>query len=239
MKMTIQPFFVAGLTGLAATSAHAVPITIVDAGFEDDVITADEFSSGDFDFTAWEEDRTNLALTFAANGTGFAAFGIPGPKSGDQYALLHTNGNNGSSSLNQDTSLLWSSLAVGDTLTVKAWTTHRGTPPGDADTTFGFNEADGSGISSDPIDVSAAAAAGVWTEQTWSYVVTQADLDAAALGSWGAVNLQIGISGSTSNDDVKQVAFDDISLEYTPVPEPASLALIGLGGLLMMQRRHS
>ncbi|MEM9185185.1 MAG: PEP-CTERM sorting domain-containing protein [Planctomycetota bacterium] len=240
---TIQ-LFAAALTGLAVTSTQAASILINDAGFEDDVFTANMFSGGNFDFTAWEEDRTNSSLTFVANGSGFAPFGIPGPKTGDQYAFLHANGNQnnltGSSFLSQDTPLLWSVLSVGDTLTAKVWTTYRSDLPGDADTTFSFNAADGSGITSDAIDVTVGTTAGVWAEQTWSYVVTQSDLDAAALGSWGAVNLQIGITQTTTAqqpNDPRQVAFDDVSLEYTAIPEPGSLALIGIGGLLFLRRR--
>ncbi len=43
-------------------------------------------------------------------------------------------------------------------------------------------------------------------------------------------------SGGTRNTDFKNA---EIVVDYTPIPEPASLALLGLGGLMMLPRRKN
>lgn len=52
-------------------------------------------------------------------------------------------------------------------------------------------------------------------------------------------NLFINIkSNEIQNSDVKQVYFDNFELDGSLIPEPASLALLGLGGLCMLARRR-
>jgi hypothetical protein len=53
-------------------------------------------------------------------------------------------------------------------------------------------------------------------------------------GSYNAFNTLLLGNGTPDND----ILVDDVSVTYTPIPEPASLALVALGGLLMATRRR-
>ncbi|MEM9347376.1 MAG: PEP-CTERM sorting domain-containing protein [Planctomycetota bacterium] len=223
---------------LATAQAHAVPITILNNSFE-----VDDVPDNDFTPSGQQPDSWTLVggggTSFISDKAVFAANGISGAQDGEQYIL---GGNFGFALLHQDTSLDWSSLAVGDTLALSAWTTYRN-DLGAPDFFFWLNDAsepdDGdSPLNSGAIDVTdgGQTAAGVWTQRTWEVVVTQADLDFAAANNWGPVNVQVGF---VLAENPEQVAFDNISLEYTPVPEPTSLALIALGGACLFRRRRS
>lgn len=233
MTCTIAAMVAGGLALAAATQAHAVPITVLNNSFETDDVPDNLFLELQPD--SWTQ---GAGASFVSDKAVFAGNGIAGAQDGDQYILA---GNSGPTFIHQDTSLDWSSLSVGDTLAVSVWTTYRDdiTPP---EVFFWLNDVsepdDGdSPLNSGAIDVTdgGQVAAGVWTQQTWEVVVTQADLDFAANNSWGTVNVQVGFAfgGFPS-----QVALDNVSLEYTPVPEPASLALVALGGVCLLRRRR-
>ena len=243
--MKLRPLALAAFTGLslAATSAQAASIAITNGDFETDVVATDSATSGTVDPVSWAYTggANNLDLRFVVDGAFLnvataGAAGVAGPHGGDQFFMAHVNSTNTAvsvSTINQDTSLLWSELSAGDTLTVSAWTTYRADVSGAAETYFWLNDIDGSGINSGSIDVTDAAQ-GVWTERVWNYEVTQADINASSAGSWGAVNVQLGIRGTT----LHQVSFDDVSLVHTQVPEPSALALFGFGGLALLSRRR-
>jgi hypothetical protein len=55
-------------------------------------------------------------------------------------------------------------------------------------------------------------------------------------GSWMQVTLRISSHTNSSGND-EQVDFDHIFFTGTPVPEPATLTLLALGGLLLLRRR--
>ncbi len=182
---------------------------------------------------------------------GTALPGISGGHLSDQYYLA-ANGSH--AAISQETSLQWSSLSVGDTLTIGAWTTYRSdstTLPSANIAYFWFNNSDittlhnglsnggmGFNVMTDGLTGGGGGVApGVWTQRSWTYTVTEADLaNATDSTPWGAVEAQIGIANSSGN---KQIAFDDVTLSYIPVPEPSGLALVGaaLGFGLLWRRR--
>lgn len=233
MTRALAVFLTAGLV-LAAAQAHAVPITILNNSFE----TPDVADNTFLDTTPDSWTLVNLGGTsFVSDKAVFAGNGIAGAQDGEQYILA---GNFGAMLLHQDTSLDWSSLSVGDVLSLSAWTTYR-SDLGVPDFVFWLNDASEGAVSplnSGVIDVTdgGQTAAGVWTQRTWNYVVTQTDLDFADANNWGAVNVQLGF---INGENPEQVAIDNVSLEYTPVPEPTSLALLALGGACMIRRRRA
>ncbi|MEM6506429.1 MAG: PEP-CTERM sorting domain-containing protein [Planctomycetota bacterium] len=231
---TLVGFLATGMA-FAAAQAHAVPITILNNSFETPDVADNTFLETVPD--SWT--LVNLGgVSFLSDKAFAAANGIAGAQDGDQYVLA---GNSGAMLLHQDTALDWSTLSVGDELAVSAWTTYRSDLSA-PDFVFWLNDAsepdDGdSPLNSGLIDVTdgGQTAAGVWVQRTWTHVVTQADLDFASANNWGAVNVQLGyVNGA----DPEQLAFDNVSLEYTPVPEPTSLALIALGGACLFRRRR-
>ena len=50
----------------------------------------------------------------------------------------------------------------------------------------------------------------------------------------------ISLKGNKMTSTAQNVSYDNVRLDYTvPVPEPASLAVLGLGGLALLRRRRS
>ena len=221
---------------LTATPVFAGPIPIANSGFEDDAVADNEgqisppsswtfetylvpSTSGSADGYVGDKQWLNTVPPGVLPGL------IPGAHSGDQYYLGHvvTNNNATFAILHQDTGLAWSSLSAGDTLTLSAWATYRDDFPGSASTAMWLNYPDNLGainsVGSGPgwFNVSSTGpTAGAWTQLSWTYTITQADIDAAA-NSWGNVNVAIGFMDNTNDDIGSQVAFDDVSLEHTPV----------------------
>ncbi len=235
---------VAGLTAVFAVAPPG-PVAVSNGSFEVMDVPADGILSATVPATwAWVQlepsgTAVNLYLT---DGACLAPVGIAAPHTGGQYLLLHTarpaGSENATSAIHQDTPLLWSDLAVGDTLTVAAWTAYRSDLPNVPDVRFwlnSFSEAVPSALASPVFEVTdgGATAPGVWTERVWVHEVTQADLDAAAAHAWGPVNVAVGIvSNDRAADDPseamhQQVALDDVTLVHGRSSGPPVLAAVG------------
>lgn len=185
-------------------NALAFSIPLINSGFEDDVVPSDSFvervPSG---WTPFNDG----GLYFPVDGAAFAASGISGAQSGDQYVLQHCD--RGHVTIRQEVAgVNWADLQAGETITVRMWTTYRN-DVGTGSVYVWLNDSDRSGLYN-PFNVTDGGATppGVWTERVWQHTVTQANIDAG----WGLVEIQIGI---LNTGGANQVAFDNISLEYS------------------------
>ena len=241
--MKITGFDTVRATSIAATlclivaagsvqTASAALIALNNAGFESGVVAPNNFVLGVP--TSW----TGVGGGSKYTGDGTVFNGISGGQGGsDQYFLAA----NGTSAIRQNTVLLWANLSAGDTLTIGAWTTYRSNinPGTGSSAYFWLNDGDGSGLNSGPFNVTTAGllgggtavAAGVWTERAWTYTISQTVLNTAINNNWGAVEVQLGMVGTS------QIAFDNMTLTYTPIPEPSALAICGAGFWFALLRR--
>ena len=143
------------------------------------------------------------------------SFGVVDPQLGNPEP---TDGDNWGYMVNGGLSQALSgfSAGVGDTITV---TFDALVNNGTTDLAVNFA---GIGVQSVPNgDLNAATA----TNVSLDFIVTSAI-------STGDLTFQNNGAGS-------QVRIDSVSVEHTPVPEPGSLALLGLGGLAMLRRRRA
>jgi hypothetical protein len=222
------------MAGANCASAQMI-ISITNSSFESPANSADTLVNTTP--TDYQSFALGGGLDFIGNGATLAGSGISGPHSGSQYYLAYDTGAGagGARALNQDTSLLWSSLSAGDLLSLSVWTTYRNDLPSGSFVMW-LNDVDGSGINSLPVNIANDSLPGAWTQRVWNHTVTQGNLDAAAAGSWDAVNIQFGMLGGGVGSD-PQMAFDDVSFQVTPVPEPSTWALLALGSLSLMLYR--
>ncbi len=218
---------------LALVTGYASAAVLVNTGFETDGIAANDFAN--ITPTSWT--GYGPGGKYVGDGNVFA--GISGANSGDQYFLAYVSSTFTVSQIRQDSTLLWSNMTVGDSLTISAYTTYRSDTNGAANTYFWLNDtdaADNLGLNSAAINVTDVAA-GAWTLRTWTYTITQPILDTAISDGWGAVEVGLGIVKTAAADD-QQVAFDDVSLVHTAIPEPSAALLGGLGMLCLLRRRR-
>lgn len=209
--LTIKPSAIQPLATLTGLILAAAPIRadLANSGFEADGIAAKRYSA--LVPSSW----TNFgsAANYVADGTAFP--GTTGAHGGSRYYLTHAAGQGYSAIKQKDSSLSWAALAVGDTLTVSAWTTYRSDISGAADTYFWLNPSDTTDLYSSPMNVTDVAA-GIWTQRVWKLKITQTLLDRAVAGKWGSVEVGLGILWKAGGDVHQQVAFDDVSLVHIP-----------------------
>lgn len=62
--------------------------------------------------------------------------------------------------------------------------------------------------------------------------------DAASLAGVVGQNISILVGVTDDNTAGNRIIFDDVSISPAPIPEPSSLVLLGLGGLLATRRRR-
>jgi len=212
-------FTVIPLLSLAHLSAAQSELT--NSGFEADVPAAIGYS--ELVPASWA--GSGEGSKYVANTTLLGAGKIA--PSGERYFLAHATAGLQSRISQEVPNLNWSSLSVGDTLTISASTTYRTDVSGAALTHFWLNASDSSGLNSSPIDVTLDTAPGEWKRRTWRYVITQATLSQSIAKKWGTVEIGVGIVWKNGKDSNQQVAFDDVSVTHTPAPKLASTSAGG------------
>jgi hypothetical protein len=80
--------------------------------------------------------------------------------------------------------------------------------------------------------------ASVGNDGTGDFQTISRTYDAATLAGVVGQDVTIVIGVTDANTNGNRIIFDDVAITPFPVPEPTSLALLGLGGLLMARRRR-
>jgi len=233
--MKLKTTLLAALAAITLAGPASAAV-LLNTGFEADAVTTNNNSN-----------ITPSSWTGYANGAkhvvdGSAFASISGGHTSDQYFLAYVNYLTLDSQIRQDSTLQWSDLTVGDSLTVSAWTTYRSDVNGAGETYFTLNATDAAGLlKSGAMNVTTDVVAGAWTLRIWNYTVTQSTLDTAIANNWGAVEVGLGIkyTGRQGVVNDQQVVFDDVSLVHTAIPEPSAALLGGLGILCLLRRRRA
>jgi len=229
----------AGLTFLTATAHAATVIPMTNPGFESPDVATNGIQSGSPPTGwTWNGGTSGSGTVNSHVVDGALLPGIADGHTGDQYWLGEATSVDfnyqSQAVIAQDTSLNWADLSAGDTITISVWATYRDDVwHGATDTAIWLNPGEASLLN--VWDLTSLTTPGVWTELVWEYEITQASINAANAGSWGAVNVGIGFAATVYSPG-QQVAFDDVSMTY--VPESGSLAMLCLTGVCFLRRRR-
>lgn len=218
-------------TVCGASTVHADPISLVNGGFE----TPD---GANIDIIGWEEVEfggdTWRAGTYTYSAAPETAFTGPNPE-GDRVGYL-----NATSTISQGSS---HALLAGEVYTLSTWV-------GDRDqvgytqrsVTLAIYADNGSGGLGDALVSEVVVGTGEVPTGGWAQFSVMFDTNDPGNAGLVAANvgrdLHVFIGHSLGETGGGDAAFDDVQFSYTPVPEPASLALVGLGLLALVRRRH-
>ena len=199
----------------AASSNAATMITILNHSFEDATNTS------------WQiESNGSTAIKTTSGVIASAAHDTP-PDGSD--TINHSNGQ----SSHQAYQVLGATLTANTTYTLTVDVGDRtDLDPGGpvlrlgTGTTYGANLLAGT-VVSDTTPVNGAGASDGW--ETW---ITTFTTGATPTGLGDALRVEL------RNDATTQALFDNVRLDASPVPEPSTTALLGLGGLALILRRR-
>jgi len=216
------------VAGLVAAPALAAPIAVTNAGFEAPGNADGANQSGAV--AGWTSTTTVNAGTENHNDTVYA--GADASEGTDVY--WNNVGFGPAGTLTSDTVGV---LAAG-TYTLTAdflFRTDSISTDSFPDTNFGLSVDGGAtilgtaGTATDALDVGGA---GAIVTRTYTLVVAGGD---ANIGSNYVIDFDFAQNNAGSWN---QAAIDNVTLDFVAVPEPGSLALLGLGGLMIARRRR-
>ncbi|MFK7790381.1 MAG: PEP-CTERM sorting domain-containing protein [Phycisphaeraceae bacterium] len=233
MKLTNTPTLLAACfgTALLASSAAAAPITVDNFSFETPDVTNDQQQGLPSGWTATGTNNINAAMRVRDTGP---LASLPVPEGNQWGQLQYTNGTIGTGNnivLSQDTGEV---IQEGFTYTLTVAIGEQNNQFTGENIARIFLSGSAGGLASpfaieDDIDPGATSTTSVWADFTTSFTAT-----AAQAGQ----TLVIGLgSGTNFNSGTSNVGIDNVRLDAV-VPEPGSLALLGLGGLLIARRRR-
>lgn len=218
-------------------SAYAAPVAITNHSFEaDDVSGLNNQWNDNIVPTGWSEYDDGRNDAVAGNSRGLAYHG-PGPS----FFAPTLGQNDGSQSFFtaqrdilqvlgetlQANTTYTLTVAIGDRAPVAGINPAAGAP-GTPEVNLGYGSTGGDNIlltleaNTQPVQVD-----GGWVE--WSGTFTTG---ATPVGEGQVLRIEL-----TNGTNVGW--FDNVRLDASPVPEPGSLALLGLGGLALLRRRHA
>lgn len=202
-----------GLGSLGAGHASAALLPITNASFEADPMYT-------WSATGWT--KPSWWTQVLVEGDGFIV-----PHTAPADGNLHVDLGPGAALISNDTFILTTG-DVGSLVTLTVAIGNRAVlasvAPSDATIAIQLDGADvaGAALSTYPAD-------GGWLDLTATYTVTAADVGKA-------LGVKIADVGSGYFDN-NRIEADNVRLDLSAVPEPASLGLLSLSGLLLMRRR--
>ncbi|MDB2686107.1 PEP-CTERM sorting domain-containing protein [Mariniblastus sp.] len=190
---------------------------IVNGSFEDDAP-----GTGDPDITGWSVLEIADVVKSDVNGSTFTTLDMVGSQDGDNAFQLQDNA--GAPRLSGLTSDAFSVATAGD-FSLSAFFANRGNFAAADAFTLDLLDSNGA-IVAPTAFVDPALQGGVYVEFTRAYT------------GLAAGNYSVQLAATKPNSQLLQGTVDNISFVSTAVPEPTSVALLGLGGALMMIRRR-
>jgi len=203
---------------LTSTSAHAATLAIVNPSFEDDDAPDNSFLS------------VAAGWTLVGNPTGTQDFNdgqSPQPTDGEQHGFASFQ----PASLSQ---LTTHAISAGETYTLTVDVGQLTNFSGSEATIYLFGSTAGFGTPLANVN-GTAQQAGI-APASGAYLLDQTVTYTALASGDPFEGQQIGIA--LVNSVGTQTLFDNVRLEAVGVPEPSSLALLGLGGLALLRRKR-
>ena len=231
------------LLGTVSTT-HAVSITVPNYSFETSVVPANPgyLSTGDATINLNSVTVANWIPVYTEHAylvrqSFFSMSGV----TGDQYMYLQP-GYDGNPQFYQN---IGSQYQVGTyTLSVDiGYSSSGGQNAGqNADAYFQLWSHDGAVYT--PLGTKAVVSSTTLAAHNGSFVTYSLTLDALADSAWRGKDIVIRIDGyspTAPGTVLQNVSYDNVRLDFTPIPEPSSVTMLlgGIGALTLLRRRRS